>query len=203
MRHASTGHCSLREAGHRRQYVEFALGVSCLVAGALVYLFARPQGDAWLIGSLPATHARVSTSVGRLFGQVPTLAHVIAFSLMTAATLKAGRRAAIAACTTWAAIDIAFECAQQRWLAMRIAAVIPFAKNPGSFCSHARAYFLTGRFDWYDVLAAIVGAAVAFTILTIDESAGRRGGHRAFDDQRQDAATRLPETEPRAQRQLA
>jgi len=104
----------------RRAY-EFALGLGWLIVGALVYRVAR----------------------GPALGQIPSLSHAAAFSLMTAAAFGPGRRAAASACLAWAVGDSLLEFGQSAGLG----------------------HVLAGRFDVYDVLAGLAGAAIAFAFL--------------------------------------
>lgn len=122
----------------------FALGLGALVLGVLVYALDRPAGS---VAFLPAGMAYDSGFLGPLAGPLPTFLHTVAFSLTTAALLAPTRCARLASCGVWVAVNWLFEAAQHP----------AFRDITG--------IGMPGAFDPLDLLAALLGAAVAFLFM--------------------------------------
>ncbi|MBE9556864.1 MAG: hypothetical protein IMF08_08405 [Proteobacteria bacterium] len=128
----------------RRPAKLFILGLSALGMGVLVYALDRPAGS---VAFLPAGMAYDSGFLGPLAGPLPTFLHALAFALITAAFLEPTRRARLAVCGIWVAINWLFEAAQHPAF-MEITGI-----------------GMPGAFDPLDLLAAPAGAAVALLIM--------------------------------------
>ena len=100
------------------------LALAALGLGVLVYVVDRPPGATALPESITLFQPTV-----RFFGAVgqslPAFAHVFAFSVLTAALLGGGRRAAITVCTGWFLVDAAFELGQHPAINAELAKLIP------------------------------------------------------------------------------
>ena len=131
-------------AVRRRAVNLLALGVAALALGVAVYALDRPPGS---VAFLPRALVRDGGMFGPLAGALPTFLHTLAFASMTAAFLAPTRRARLAACAVWTAINLAFEVSQHP----------AFAETTG--------FGLYGSFDPYDLLAAPLGAAVAYILM--------------------------------------
>ncbi|HET8760400.1 MAG TPA: hypothetical protein VFN94_04990, partial [Nitrospiria bacterium] len=137
----------------RRNILQGLAALSALAVGVLVYALDRPGASA---AFLPATWPSDGghRTFGIFGGQIPDLAHVYAFSLLTALALGASRRAAALSCGLWFGIDGLFEIAQHP----AISATLPVTFQR-----------LRGTFDPWDLAALALGAAAAyFTIRTIN-----------------------------------
>jgi hypothetical protein len=140
----------------------FAFGIAWLTAGVVVYMTARPPTTLQFLPHFPNLGALVPGQLRPLLGSAPTFVHVVAFSLMSASIVGRSQGRIFLVCGGWALIEISFELAQyptiSHWLLQRTFFV--------SSIPHMRAYLVFGTFDYGDVLAAIVGAALAAVYLT-------------------------------------
>ena len=119
-------------------------GFAALALGAAVYALDRPPGS---VGFLPRAFVDDGGRFGLLAGSLPSFLHTMAFALITAALLKPTRRAGLAACAVWAAINLAFEFSQHA----------AFRELTG--------FGMYGTFDPLDLMAALLGAAAAYLLL--------------------------------------
>ncbi len=148
-----------------------ALAGGALAAGLAVYALARDPGHAqWW----PAIDGRVPVGtaapvVQAIAGSLPEFAHVLAFALLTAVLLPAGRAWRCVACLGWAAIDLLAEAGQHPALhAFWEAMLAGDAAGDAARWSPLRALALAerrGTFDWGDVAAIATGAGVAWLLL--------------------------------------
>lgn len=140
------------------------MGAACavLAVGVLVYLLDRSTSGAWLIPEWWSLVYDGPPVFGRLGQHLPTFIHVYAFILITASLLAPWKHAPVVACATWVALDCVFELAQLDVIAVQIAARVPawFAKWP--LLDNIAAYFITGRFDLYDLYSIALGAIAAY-----------------------------------------
>lgn len=136
-----------------------AAGLLWLAAGLALYGAARPGTIAALLQQTGPRRPVLPHSLLYVLGPVPTLIHVVAFSLLTAAVFDRSR-SALRACGAWVAINLILEAAQQpiarAWL---IAAAGP------AFPPVVRR-FLAGTFDPADLAAALLGGAIAARFIT-------------------------------------
>ena len=145
--------------------------------GLLVYLCGRHPAQAQWIPAVPALAGTLS--FGQVGGWLPSLAHVLAFSLLTAACLPRTGRAPLAACAVWSLVNAAFELAQLPQLAVPLSQGLR-AVAPDLAMAHAVArYLLNGTFDPRDLLACGAGGLLAAAL--VHGRAGRwpRGPGRA------------------------
>lgn len=142
-----------------------ALAVVALLSGLLVYLVDRPAGHAMWIPAvgLPAAGRRLGTAGDWL----PSFLHALAFSLLTAAVLRAGTRAAYAACAAWALVGLAFEAGQHSQLKAPLAAALRGSGAPGELTGPMASYLLRGTFDGADIAAVLAGSLCAAAVLLL------------------------------------
>lgn len=137
------------------------IALLALAAGAAVYAWARPMGHAqwapWLglAGGTVAMPAWV--------GALPSLLHVLAFGMLSAALLPEHSRAGPAACIAWGALNLLAEGAQHPLA--QAALVEPLTALPGGM-PLAR-YVAQGRFDPLDLVAAIAGTVLGLFLLRL------------------------------------
>jgi hypothetical protein len=139
----------------------FMWGLACLAAGFAIYATARP---ATALAFLPhASHPEALPHwLKAALGPAPTLVHVMAFSLLSAAVIARTARDCWRVCAAWAAIEVAFEYLQypavRSWLSQHCAVALrlPLLGN----------YIYHGSFDLDDLIAAVVGAACAAALMT-------------------------------------
>jgi hypothetical protein len=126
-----------------------------LAAGALIYALARPLPAALLPAALHLPSDAIAW-LAPLTGSLPTLLHVVAFSLVT--VIVVGRHRTVRACAAWTAINLLCEIAQHADVAQTLLQWWPAAPT------QVRAYLLGGTFDWNDVVAAVVGGIAAYVV---------------------------------------
>ena len=142
----------------RRTALLVAIAVVGLALGTSIYLFDRAPGHAVLIPHLGRVGAPLFGAIG---AWLPSFVHPLGFALLTAALLPGGSPWRYRGCAAWAAVDVAFEVGQHAalkatWLdlAERGVAPVPLAR-----------YFIHGRFDVADLVAAAAGALAAAACL--------------------------------------
>jgi hypothetical protein len=115
-------------------------GALAIALGLAVYALSRPVRIPLVPPALHLAHARHDSA---LFGSLPSALHAFAMPLLTLACLRNFRRwHVLAACASWSAVDVLFELAQR-------------SSSP---------FFPGGTFDPLDVLAIIIGAALAYAV---------------------------------------
>ncbi|MGC3980953.1 MAG: hypothetical protein QM808_06835 [Steroidobacteraceae bacterium] len=149
-------------------------GFALLLTGTLLYLLFRPAGTLQVLPNDIGLQLPLPALLRVLTDRLPTLFHTAAFSLLTCAVLDGSRRTHALICCSWALINIVFEIGQlpmvtngvANWAAHWLAAQLP--NEQARFFTR---YFLHGTFDFGDLLASGLGAALAWRILN---SHGRR-----------------------------
>lgn len=139
------------------------LALAALGLGVLVYVVDRPPGATALPESITLFQPTV-----RFFGAVgqslPAFAHVFAFSVLTAALLGGGRRAAITVCTGWFLVDAAFELGQHPAINAELAKLIPSWFEAIPILDRTDELFRYGTFDPLDLLSIALGAFAAYVV---------------------------------------
>ena len=140
------------------------LAATLLAVGALAYLGPRPEAPA---------------ALAALLGSWPTLWFAAALVLAgTALAGRAGDRRRAAA--GWTAVALATEAVQHPALARLL-----FPDGPGSGRFHPASYAHLGTFDALDVVAALLGAVIGWTLVVASDRAAAPAGphvatHHAF-----------------------
>lgn len=128
-----------------------AIAVAALAVGVAVYVLDRPPGSAYLLPRSATLFPGAPSWFGSAGAWLPAFLHVFAFSLLTAALLRASRSNAACACVAWWAIDSLFELGQHPAVSPHLGA----------------AYFVRGSFDPADLLATALGALCAYATLIL------------------------------------
>jgi hypothetical protein len=153
------GQCSLAQSRQKHPAATFfsvtciTLSIGLLLLGLIYYLSYRNQPPAPLVWlGIPPHFLPVAFGLSAPLNSLPSFLHVAAFSLLTCALLRPSVPLALAASTTWAALNVLWElsCANhQAWFRL--------------------AYFQAGiattplqcTYNKWDIGAALVGAAAA------------------------------------------
>ena len=139
-------------------------GAVALVVGVLVYLAGR---DAVYSQWIPAVPAIAGTlSFGSAGDWLPSLAHVVGFSLLSAALLPLSARTT--ACVAWCSVDVAFEVGQHAQITPMLSAWLTQSWVAKPAADALDLYFTRGTFDTRDLLACLAGAVLAVAILQLD-----------------------------------
>ena len=141
------------------------IGSVFFLAGSLVYLTSRPLGLDLLGRTEPLVDLSAATWLVHLRDALPTLAHVVAFSLSTAACLPPGRLAAVGACVAWAGINVVFELGQQRRLSALLCGGDVGLDRIDPIGPLLCRYFVNGQFDRLDLAFALIGAGLAYLLI--------------------------------------
>ena len=155
-------------AGQRLIAPTFTLGVTALLAlgvGLLLYCADRPPGSVLLV---PAG-LTLFDGTGHLFGPVggctPSFLHTLAFALLMVVCLGTKSRSAIlAVCLGWFLINAAFEVGQHPQVREVLVERLAAGLGPDWLVVSLRGYFLSGTYDAWDILAALLGAAAAYSL---------------------------------------
>jgi hypothetical protein len=148
--------------------IQVLIGLAALGVGVLVYLVDRPAAQS-VVPSAISLFALTPTVFGVLGHSLPTFVHVMAFILLTTAVLAGGKSTAVAVCLGWFALEAVFELGQHPAIAPALSTAIPswFAHFP--ILNQTDRYFLNGTFDPMDLLAIVLGAAVAYVLIRSTE----------------------------------
>jgi hypothetical protein len=148
------------------------LGGLALGLGLLVYAADRAWSPwisavamAWFGGSL----------FGALSGWLPSAVHPFAFSLFTAAFTTPSASPAYRVCAAWWAVNVAFELGQHPRLGVAIASTLYGNFGHTAWVRALAEFFLRGRFDVGDLVAATLGALAAAAVLRAVHQ--RKGRH--------------------------
>ena len=148
--------------------------VSALALGVLVYVTARAPGSAsflpltWSAGlPWPATALAVA-------GILPTFFHTLGFSLILTMLTGAGNRSALWVCATWFAIEAVFEAGQHPLASAWLVDHLPQWFSHVWLLERTSAYFSTGVFDPFDIVAAAAGASIAYLLVVTYEQERRQ-----------------------------
>jgi len=132
-----------------------------LSAAVAVYSLARYYPPA-LLEPLQATQSILAARPD-LFGSLPSLFYILAMGLLvgSCATTPAGSRLH---CSLWIGVAIALEFTQHPLIAVPLSSWLP-AILGDSIWTLTGPYWLSGTFDPADLLATVVGGAIALAIL--------------------------------------
>jgi hypothetical protein len=153
---------------NRKQVI---IGMISLVLGLFVYVIDRPPDQTYFIYKAGMDISLYGT-LPRIFGQIgnslPSFLHVFSFTLITAGILSCTKRGYLLICLSWFLVDCTFEFGQKyKALAVR---VIPELFDRLPFLENNRKYFLSGRFDPYDLAAIVFGSVAASTVFFLTHS---------------------------------
>jgi hypothetical protein len=145
---------------------QILVGLGALSLGALVYLFERSP-ESYGFGVFVRDSLGFISPHRMLFGilanNLPSFAHVFAFSLMTAGLLGTRRKGNLLICLLWFLIDTVFEIGQG--LKPISLAIIPEWFEIHTLpIANLHEYFRYGTFDIRDIVAGLLGALAAFMV---------------------------------------
>ncbi len=143
------------------------IGLSGLLIGLMIYFIDRP-GDTYLVNKISGG-ASLYNSIPGLFGPIgyvlPAFIHVFSFSLITSGLLGCSKKGAIAVCSGWLAVNFVFELGQK--FKAQAVSLVPENYVKSEFLEIFCNYFKFGTFDNYDLIAIVLGAAAAYSIIAI------------------------------------
>lgn len=156
---------------------QIATGLFWLAAGVMTYVLGRPAETTHFLPPALSLPLPLPSVGAWLSGVLPPLAHVMAFSLLSAGVLGGGKRAAAGACLAWALINTGFEMGQHPQAGSWLAAGIPAWFDRLWLLDNTRAFFQYGTFDHADLAAIWIGALAAYLLLLRSFRGRSKKGH--------------------------
>jgi hypothetical protein len=145
-------------------FCQTSIGVACLFLGVLVYVIARPEGVLFLPEAFNLGHY-FPAFLTSLTGPLPVFFHVLGLSLLTAAVLAPGKRATVAICLSWAAVNGLFELGQHAAIYAWFSARLPAGFQDIWLLEQTLHYFHHGTFDPADIVASLLAIGIAYPII--------------------------------------
>jgi hypothetical protein len=135
-----------------------AIAMTALLTGYALYAVARPATHSFVLWHVAASSIAPPHLPSWLFGSAPTLLHTFAFAILLAVSVGGGTRRRLVVCAAWGAFEIAAEFAQLPAIGDSVEALAPMVSHISLV--HR---FLGGTFSAPDVVAGLVGTALAMT----------------------------------------
>lgn len=142
------------------------IGTAFLLLGVAVYLFSRP---AWQFAILPEfffIQWFPSNNFGHYGDSLPSFLHVFGFSVLSAGIITISKKTYVVICSLWASINIAFELLQSDFFLTLNELTFLNSQISNSALLWIQNYSLNTVFDYYDLLAILLGAMSAYWVLT-------------------------------------
>ena len=153
------------------------IGSVFLLLGLAVYLFSRPAWQFTLLPDFLFIQWFPSNKFGHYGDSLPSFLHVFGFSVLCAGIIAISKKAYIVICSLWALINILFEMLQSD-LFLSINEVTFFGKQLSAYVLNwLQNYTLNAVFDYYDILAILLGAMSAYWVLTQTQQREVEHGH--------------------------
>lgn len=144
---------------------QMIIGVATLFIGLTIYFTDRPSDQIYLFYcfSIDLNQYKIPNLLGPLNNNLPAFIHVFSFSLITAGLISSRKRKCFIVCLGWLFINLAFELGQKfEGLAVSL---IPNWFECFPILENFKNYFSYGTFDFYDLLAAAIGAIAAYILI--------------------------------------
>lgn len=141
------------------------IGSVVLLLGIAVYLFGRPAWQFTLLPDFLFIQWLSTDSLGQFGGSLPSFLHVFGFSVLSAGIIAISKKAYIFICSLWALINILFEILQSDLFLFQNVHTI-LGKQTGAYIVNwLQNYSFNAVFDYYDILAILLGAMSAYWVL--------------------------------------
>jgi hypothetical protein len=139
-----------------------ALALLALTVGGFVYLLDRPAGSAQLIPAMLQLVTEDRGVFGAAGSWLPSLVHIYAFILLTAAVTRPARDSLLLICMGWLSIEAFFELIQHPLFVEFLFGGLGggLVHIPGT--AILRGYAASGVFDPLDMGALGLGAVAAY-----------------------------------------
>ena len=162
----------------RSTVIQSTTATGALAVGVLVYLLDRQPTSVYFIPDWITLANNLNPIFGEIGNYLPTFIHVYAFILLTTIIVAPSPAWIIPICAAWFAVDSLFELAQFTPIDQWIAGNVPdwFASIP--FLENTSAYFISGTFDFLDLLSIAAGTAAAYLTIRITQN---RRKHHAYE----------------------
>ncbi len=140
-----------------------------LLIGTCVYLVDRDWATVQFLAPFAALQGEQANLFGVLGQVLPAACHAYAFTLLLILALGCSRRARVLGTFGWFLLAAALEVLQAERVSAALyglAALLPESQGFSSIINYA----VNGRFDPGDLLAAALGCAAAFLVVSVPEA---------------------------------
>lgn len=140
-----------------------------LLIGTCVYLVDRDWATVQFLAPFAALQGEQANLFGALGQVLPAACHAYAFTLLLILALGCSRRARVLGTFGWFLLAAALEVLQAERVSAALswlAALLPESQGFSSIINYA----VNGRFDPGDLLAAALGCAAAFLVVSVPEA---------------------------------
>ena len=147
---------------------QILIGLTLLLLGTLIYLTDRPPDLTYFVYKSPvniSVHNTLPNLFGNFGNSLPSFVHAFCFILITAGLLRCQKRGCIIICSIWFFIDCIFELGQK--FKSLSSTMVPDWFSGILFLENIKNYFLSGTFDFNDLVAIALGTIFAYFILLI------------------------------------
>ncbi len=142
------------------------IGSVLLFLGMSVYLFGRPAWQFTLLPDFFYVQWPFTDIIGHYGGSLPSFLHVFGFSVLSAGIIAFSKKAYIVICSLWALINIVFEILQSDIVLTLYEHTFFGQQLSVTVWNWIESYSLNAVFDYYDILAILLGAISAYWVLT-------------------------------------
>jgi hypothetical protein len=157
--------------------VQVIVGIVVLLLGIADYLFCRPAWQFTLLPDFLFLQLSPNDMVGLIGGSLPSFLHVFGFSALSAGIIASSKKAYIVVCGLWAMTNIFFEMLQSDiFIALNEYNLYDKQFDP-SVLEWLQNYSSNTVFDYFDVLAILLGAICAYWILRQTQKRELENGH--------------------------
>jgi hypothetical protein len=137
-------------------------GLAALMLGILVYFATRSGSQVFFLQYLPAAHSSPHSGIGGILYALPSLLHIYAFILLTAAIVSSNAHHLRLICLFWLVTELMFEIGQQHDVAVVIVEHLPSWFFGSAVLETVPNYFLRGTFDPLDTIGLLLGTLAAY-----------------------------------------
>ena len=153
------------------------IGSVFLLLGLSVYLFSRPAWQFTLLPDFLFIEWFPTNNFGHYGDSLPSFLHVLGFSVLSAGIITTSKKAYVFICSLWAFINILFEILQSD-IFLTLNKYTFFDEQLSAYVLNwLQNYSLNAVFDYYDLLAILLGAMSAYWVLKQTQQREMRNGH--------------------------
>jgi hypothetical protein len=155
---------------NKQALLQAVAGLAALILGMLVYVETRSGSQVFFLQYLPAAHSSSHTEFSDILYALPSLLHIYAFILLTAAVVSSNVHNLRLICLFWLVTELAFEIGQQHDVAVAIVKQLPAWFYGSAVLETVPNYFLQGTFDPLDIIGLLLGALAAYATVMAGNS---------------------------------
>ena len=145
---------------------QILIGCMILLLGMVVYLFNRPAWQFTLLPDFLFTQWVSGGMADQFGGSLPSFLHVLGFSVLSAGIIATSKKGYRLICGLWSLINISFEILQADIFLMPEEIYRQEVTVGHSLFVWLQDYARNTVFDFYDLLAILLGAICAYRVLT-------------------------------------